>query len=263
MTVTQSTIAFRGADLVVREGGLGASIGYLHGTFGNPGDHQFLHALSEHYRVVAPSLPGFDDSSPVDELRHFYDWVSVTSEIVDLAGLAGKALVASSIGAMLALEVAAVRPEAFSSLILIGPLGLWADDDPVTDLFARPQAEERDVLTADPASSAMFYDDDPAMEDVDLVTASVRRYLTRRSVAALIWGVPDHGLAGRLHRVSCPVTLIWGADDRLVPPSYMKRFTDQLPNVAGTHVVDSAGHHAEWDKPLEVAAIVRGTLGES
>ncbi len=92
-------------------------MGYLHGMLGNPGVYAVLEELAATgHRVVAPSLPGFTGSSEPEGLRTLHDWVVATSEVVDLAGLAGAPLVASGVGAMLALELAAVRPEAFGSI---------------------------------------------------------------------------------------------------------------------------------------------------
>ena len=255
------TLPFRDGHVAVRSAGEGATVGYLHGMIGNPGVHPFLEALATTgHRAVAPSLPGFTGSSPSEDLRSLHDWVVATSEVIDLAGLAGAPLVASSVGAMLALEVAAVRPEVASALVLVAPFGLWDDDDPVADPFGTTLSVQRQMLTADPTVTASFFDDDDATPADVLVELGVERYHTRTAAAALIWPIPEHGISTRLHRVTCPVTLVWGSEDAIIPPTYLQRWAAALPNVAGTHVVDGAGHHAEWDRPTEVAEIARRTL---
>ena len=93
------TLAFRAGHVAVRSVGEGPAVGYLHGMIGNPGVHPFLEALAgTGHRAVAPSLPGFTGSSPCEDLRSLHDWVVATSEVIDLAGLAGRLLVASSVG---------------------------------------------------------------------------------------------------------------------------------------------------------------------
>ncbi|MBK9180910.1 MAG: alpha/beta fold hydrolase [Acidimicrobiales bacterium] len=247
-------------SLDVLEAGDGPLLGHLHGMLGNPGVPPLVAELSARHRVVAPSLPGFDRTPGSSDLRSMHDWVVALGEIVDVAGIAGTPLVATSIGAMLALELAAVRPEAVGRLVLVAPLGLWDDADPVADPFGTTLGEQRAMLTADPATSAPFYDLDPSLPAGEQVEEGVRRYVSRRTVASLVWPIPDHGLAGRLHRVRCPVTLIWGSADRLCPPTYARRFADLLPSVAGVYFVDGAGHHADWDRPVEVAALVEAAL---
>ncbi len=251
------SLPFRDADIVVDAVGDGSVVGYLHGGVGNPGVHPFLTSLAAHdRRVVAPSLPGFTGSAPCPDIRSLYDWVVVTSETLDVAGLAGCPVVASSVGAMLALELAAVRPEAFASLVLIAPFGLWDPGDPTADPFARTLSGQRSILTADAMATSQFFDDQPDRAAVDLIEDNVARYSSRTSFASLIWPIPEFGLSTRLHRVTCPVTLVWGSDDRVIPVSYLERFANALPNVVGTHVVSGAGHLVEWDAPDAVAELV-------
>ena len=258
---TTTRTSFRGGELVVGEVGEGPLVGYVHGFIGNPLGQPFPTALADHgHRVVFPSLPGFTGSSACADLRSLHDWVVAASEVVDLAGLTGRPVVASSIGAMLALEVACVRPEAFSALVLVAPLGLFDVDDPVADPFAMTLSAQRAMLTADPAATAPFFDDDPSFEGSALIEHGVERYLTRMSAASLVWPLPEFGLSTRLHRVRCPVTLVWGAEDRLNPVSYAERWRAALPDGAEIHVVDGAGHLAEWDRPAEVAAIAGAAL---
>lgn len=258
-------VPFRRSHLVVHEVGEGPPIGYLHGILGNPGLHPFLSVLAANAkgRVVAPGLPGFSGSPACDDLRAMHDWMVATSEAIDLAGLAGRPVVASSVGAMLALEVAAARPEAFSQLVLIAPLGLWDPEHPVADAFGTTLRRQREMLTRDPSRTALFFEDDRSRPADELVELNVARYLARTAAASLMWPVPDFGLDTRIHRVSCPVTLVWGADDELIAPAYLERFRAALSNVVGTHVVADAGHLVEWDQPDEVARLVAGALATS
>lgn len=252
-----------GPEIVVR--GSGSRVGYLHGFVCEPTGQPFLDALAgKGFEVVAPSLPGFGRTPPADDLRGIHDWVWHLSDIVDRSGLAGCPLVASSIGAMLALELAAVRPEAFSRLVLIGPLGLWDDDDPVTDPFATTLGNQRALLTADPSVTAAFFDDVEGLAPDLAVERTVRRYTARTAAASLVWPLPEFGLVQRIGRVRASVSLIWGADDRIVSPRYAERFADLL-DVREISVVVGAGHLAEWDAPEEVAGLVAEALrgGES
>jgi pimeloyl-ACP methyl ester carboxylesterase len=254
-------VTFRGGRLVIDERGDGATVGYLHGPIGCPPTNPFLDQLAQRHRVVAPSLPGCTGSDSCDDLRVLHDWVVAVSEIVDLAGLAGRPLVASSTGAMLALELAAVRPEAFTHLVLVSPLGLWVDVDPVADPFGTTLTGQRQLLTDDPARTAPFFDDVDGRDAPGLADDAVARYSTRTAAASLVWPLPEFGLASRLHLVRCPVTLVWGAADRLNPPTYLDRFAARLANVVDTLVVPGAGHLVEWDAPAVVAEVATSSIG--
>lgn len=243
-------------EITVHRLGSGPAIGYLHGLVGNPIIHPFLEDLAADHSVVAPSLPGFDLSDS-QTIRTLHDWVFLASASIDAAGLTGAPVVASSVGAMLALELAAVRPEAFSHLTVIAPMGLWSDDDPVYDLWSERTSKQPGFIFSDPERFAELTADPDGLGTDELMDRELGRYRTRRSAASLMWPIPDHGLATRLHRVRCPVHVIWGAEDRLVPPGYAERFADLLPECRGVSVIDGAGHAVEWDRPGPTAEAVR------
>ena len=255
------TLAFREGHLGLVSCGEGARVTYLHGMLGNPGEHAFLKALAnDGWRVVAPSLPGFTGSSEPSGLRNLHDWVVAASELIDLAGVTGLPVVASSVGAMVALELAAIRPEAFGAMVLIAPFGLWDPEDPVADPFATTLTNQRRMLTADPTASASFFDDAEEMPADLLVEHGVDRYLTRSASAQLIWPIPEFGISDRIHLVKNPVTLVHGAKDEIIPASYLGKWAQLLPNVVGAHLIEEAGHHAEFDRPEDVAAIAKSAL---
>ena len=76
-----------------------------------------------------------------------------------------------------------------------------------------------------------------------------------------MWPLPDHGLADRLHRVAAEVVLIWGSEDRIVPPSYGERFAGLLPAATVAPPIAGAAHLVALDAPAAVAAIVRNDSG--
>jgi pimeloyl-ACP methyl ester carboxylesterase len=116
------------------------------------------------------------------------------------------------------------------------------------------------MLTADPTASASFFDDAEEMPADLLVEHGVDRYLTRTASAQLIWPIPEFGISDRLHLVKNPVTLVHGAKDEIIPASYLGKWAQLLPNVVGAHLIEEAGHQAEFDRPEDVAAIAKSAL---
>ncbi len=264
VSLTRRSVPFRGGSVTVVEAGQGPRIGYLHGMVGLPanGLAPLMAELAKDHTVLAVALPGFSGSTYCEDLRVQSDWVVALSEIADLVGLTGLPLVASSVGAMLAMELVAVRPEAFAQLVLLAPLGLWDGNEPVADAFATTLSEQRLILSPNRASTAAIFEDNPTVTDsAARIEDGVSRYLTRTSTASLVWPIPEHGLDLRAHLVRCPVTLVWGEQDKLIPPSYDERFAALLPCVVGRHRIAGAGHLTDWDAADEVAAIVRARLG--
>lgn len=253
-------IDFRGITLPVLTVGEGPKIGYLHGPLGNPGVPQIVSDLGRGHRVIAPTLPGFFGADACEGLRNLHDWVAALAEVLDGSGLRGCPLIASSVTAMLALELAAINPAQFEHLFLIAPLGLWDEALPVADLFACLMGEERKLLVASPTALSDIYEDEGVTDSESLVQRSVYRFVARTTGASLIWPIPEFGLADRVHRVTCPVTLFWGAEDRYVPPLYAERFRSVLPNLHGLHIVQGASHLADLDRPHEIAQLIAAAL---
>ena len=259
MTDNGTTTA--GELVVQRAGDGGTTVGYLHGLIGTPPTAPILAAGADAgLAITAPCLPGFSGSPPSAETRTIHDWVFHLSAGLDATGLVGAPMVAASVGAMIATELAAIRPEAFGHLVLVGPLGLWDDGDPVADPFATTLSAQRRLLTVDPTVTATFFDDPEGMDGDELIEYGVTRYQTRTAGASLVWPLPDRGLSARIHRVTVPTTVIWGADDAIAPVSYLERWTEALPNVAGAHTVPGAGHLVDWDQPDAVAGLVASAV---
>jgi pimeloyl-ACP methyl ester carboxylesterase len=68
------------------------------------------------------------------------------------------------------------------------------------------------------------------------------------------------GLAKRLHRIHAPTLLVFGADDRVLPPSYAKRFADGLSGLVQVRRIEAAGHMLEIDAPDAAADAVLAFL---
>ena len=63
----------------------------------------------------------------------------------------------------------------------------------------------------------------------------------------------------RIHRVSAPTLIVWGADDRLVPSVYVDEFSKRLAR-ARIHIITGAGHAPHLEHPASVAGLVRHFL---
>ncbi len=256
-----SRIEVASDSIVVHRAGEGPTVGYIHGMIGTPPGSPILNAVADAgLAVTAPCLPGFTGSSPTADRRSIHDWVFHLSSLIDETGLAARPVIASSVGAMVALELAAIRPDAFAHLYLIAPLGLWDDDEPIADPYATTLSAQRRLLTSDPTVTSVFFDDPPELSGDDLIEYGVARYETRTAAASLVWPIPDHGLSQRIHRITTPVTIIWGAEDQIAPPSYIDRWSSAIANVVAAHTIDGAGHLADWDAPTAIAELVAADL---
>ncbi|MGH7334076.1 MAG: alpha/beta fold hydrolase, partial [Candidatus Rokuibacteriota bacterium] len=89
--------------------------------------------------------------------------------------------------------------------------------------------------------------------------ARVRLMWAMGATGKFIWPIPDKGLKKRIHRVTAPTLLIWGKEDRLVPPVYAEEFARRLTG-ARVETMDQAGHAPHLEQPETVARLVRDFL---
>jgi pimeloyl-ACP methyl ester carboxylesterase len=60
-------------------------------------------------------------------------------------------------------------------------------------------------------------------------------------------------------RITCPVRVVWGTADRLLPwPSAAARFRDEWLPRADWVVLDGVGHHPQLEVPIETAELILG-----
>ncbi len=257
VTVWQGQVPLR-----VHVEGEGPAVVFFHGPWGLTWG-PFLQALARSFAVYAPEHPGTTAGEP-DAVQHvdsLWDLVLCYDELLERLGLRDVMLVGHSFGAMVACEVAALRPSRIRRLALIDPIGLWRDDAPVTNwMLVAPQDLPgyvfRDAEGA--AAKALFrVPDDPE----DGALARTRLTWAMGCTGKFIWPIPDKGLKKRIHRIEAPTLLVWGQDDRLVPLAYADEFARRLAKTR-VEVVKGAGHAPHLEQPEAASRVVQAFLNE-
>ena len=257
----QKSIDVRGGmfHTAVLEGGSGSTVLYLHGLNGLQQD-RFLNQLSDKHHVVAPYHPGFGESTGSEQLTDLNDLLYYYLDFLDAEGLRGVPVVAHSLGAMFALELAAMQPDRFSKLVLLEPLGLWNPEHPVADVFAVTPGELAALTYADKNSEAARAAATVPQEPDAFVSFMLERAKSMSTSAKYLFPIPNRGLAKRIHRVAAPTLLIWGAQDRIVPPAYAEDYRRYLPRAEVT-ILPDAGFLPQDEQPEALAETVEEFLG--
>ena len=236
--------------------GSGPALVFFHCPWGLTWD-PFLDELARTYTVYAPEHPGTTPEAPDDvyQLDGLWDLVLCYDEVLEALGLPTAALVGHSFGGMVACEVAAAYPGRARRLVLIDPLGFWRDSDPIVNWMLLEPARLRAHVFRDPegeAAAALFGGGDGPEA---AATARVRLMWAMGATGKFIWPIPDKGLGKRIHRITAPTLLVWGKDDRLVPPVYADEFARRLA-AARVHTVEGAGHAPQLEQPAAVARVI-------
>ena len=254
----ERNVTVNGARCRVWEKGIGSPVFYLAGFGGLPRWTPFLDRLAEHRRVVAPSLPGFPGAIGHDRLDSLLDWITATLDLVEGAGLAGGDLVGASVGGALAAEIAALAPTLVRRLVLIAPFGVYDKGAPPLDLWAQKPGALPGLLCVEPK---LYIDHMAPPDGVSAEEWSIVATRASEAAARLLWPLADTRMERRLHRIRCPATVIWGAADKVLAPSYAQRFAKGIAGKTSIALIADAGHLAELDQPSRVAEAVLTAIG--
>ncbi len=254
--VETSIARIEGHDVRVWRKGRGPVVGYLAGFGGLPKWTPFLDRLARTRTVVAPSLPGFPGGGSWHaKLDTHLDWILAARQIVLASGLIGADLVAGSVGAALAAELAALWPDDVRCLALVSPLGVSDRVQPTTDMWAQRADELPGLLCVDPDVYTRFT---AKPENADAIEWTVEQTRASEAGARFLWPLSDTRLASRLHLIKAPTLLLRGAGDRVLPNGALQQFRNALRCKAEVRSIAGAGHLAELDCPDAIADAILG-----
>src|SRR5437868_5358747 len=133
---TQQKIGGGRFDVEMEMCGSGEPLLYLHGAGGLIGVDPFLESLGKDFKVIAPHLPGYGDSTGGELIEDVVDACLFYHQLMDELGIASAHVVGHSMGGMLAGELAALDVHRVKKLVLVNAAGFWLDQHPIPDVFA-------------------------------------------------------------------------------------------------------------------------------
>lgn len=219
---------------------------YLHGTYLGNLWLDFHTALSHHFHIFAPDTPGFGLTLRPDWMRDMSDYILYFRDLLNVLGLDKPAILGHSLGGWIAAELAVWYPERVGKLVLSNAAGIRVKGAPIADLFAMNPQEILAVCFDDPLAAF------PLMPPEVNAEYLLDQYRQRMTLASLAWNPNyDPKLERRLAWISCPTLVIWGENDRLIPPVYGEVFQQRIPGselvkLTGTGHMPMFEKHAEW-----------------
>jgi abhydrolase domain-containing protein 6 len=232
----------------------------LHGaTADNTTWIRFCGQLKSDVALYAPDLPGHGQS--VAGLSLSYTIGAQVERIVEMLGalkIARVHIVASSMGAAIALQLAARQPELVASLVLIGAVGVQAEpgwlQQHIASTGQNPMVEVRSKN--DYVAMVRIGMSRPPYMPGFVLSTLARKYQARLPVNVKIGNdiAADLDQSALLPRVLCPVLIIWGRDDKVSHVSNAGLLRSSL-RAAELHIFDGIGHVPMVEAPREVAAL--------
>jgi pimeloyl-ACP methyl ester carboxylesterase len=245
-------------------GGSGSPLLLLHGFLDTWRTWELvLPALERRHDVLAPTLPGHAGGPPFPgSADAAIDWLEAQ---LDEAGWRTAHVAGNSLGGWLALRLAE-RGRA-RSVVALAPAGGWADES-----YRETLETQRDVhraLREGPPPELVLATDQGRRLATQLVVVAYEHIPEEllihqlRGVSAvdpepMIAHALERGWPLAAERIACPVRVVWGSDDRLLPwPASARRLREALPQ-ADWVLLDGVGHAPQLDRPLETAELILG-----
>ena len=225
MSGQESFETVAGCKVRLLRGGRGAPLLYLHGARGGGVWLPFMEKLSAHFEVIAPEHPGYGASDTPAWLDNISDLAFFYLDFIDKLGLKNLTLVGSSLGGWTAAEIAVRDCSSLKALVLSCPAGIHVKGQSKGDIFLwSNEALIRNMFHDRKFADAMLA---PELTEDQQMTLAKNKLTTAR----LGWQprLYNPHLYKWLHRVSAPTLLLWGDDDKVIPPAYGPAFRDLIP----------------------------------
>ncbi|SOD15005.1 alpha/beta fold hydrolase [Pedobacter xixiisoli] len=223
------------------EAGEGEPIVLLHGLMGELSNWEYaLNEFKGKYRVIVPILPIYDlpiltlGVKSLSKYLHRFLKFKKLNQVV---------LVGNSLGGHVGLVFTVAHQEFVKALVLTGSSGLY--ENAFGGSF--PKRESYDFIKE--KVEFTFFDPATATKElVDEVFATVNDRSKVIRILALAKSAIRHNMAKELKKITIPVSLIWGRQDKITPPDVAKEFHELLPN-SELNWVDNCGHAPMMEQP--------------
>lgn len=230
-----------------------------------------LQRMAGSHRVLAPDLFGNGDSDKPPGDYSLCAHAATLRDLLDALGIASATVVGHSLGGGIALQFAYLFPDRVDALVLVSSGGLGKEVNPLLRAATLPGSELVLPVIAsrwlhDLGDTALRYWSALGLPPVSPSTEEGWQNLstladgpTRTAFLATSRSVIDVfgqtvNAQNRLSGLgSRPSLLIWGARDRIVPPSHLEAARTAMPS-ASVQIFDRSGHFPHLDEPDRFAA---------
>lgn len=234
-----------------------------------------LHGISDSlhsFDMLAPLLPRTWRAIAVTERGHGasdkpesgYDipnFARDVTEFLDAVGIERAVLVGHSFSTAVVLQTAADFPERVAGFALIGAFASPGANPGVTELVEAVRGFE---AAADPEFAREFQEStlaNPIPERfLELFIAETMR-MPAHAWRGAVQGLLDFDGCSAAARCRAPGVIIWGDKDAFCPREDQLKLRDALGS-SRLFTLGSVGHAVHWERPADVAALLRAFVAE-
>jgi len=223
------------------EAGKGETLVLLHGLMGELSNWEpVIDYFKDHYHILVPILPIYELPILTLGVKSLSKYVH---RFLKFKKLGQVVLIGNSLGGHVGLVFTSSHQEYVKALVLTGSSGLY--ENAFGGSF--PRRESYDYIKE--KVEFTFYDPATATKElVDEVFKTVNERSKVIRILALAKSAIRHNMSKELSRITIPVSLIWGKQDKVTPPEVADEFHQLLPN-SELNWVDQCGHAPMMERP--------------
>ena len=252
-------------------GGAGPPLVCLHGFMDTWRTWELvLPALERRHDVLAPTLAGHAGGPPLAGGASGTALADAVERAMDEAGFATAHIAGNSLGGYVALQLAA-RGRA-RSVVAFAPAGGWAVGDETWRATLADQAVLLEQARAIAPQAASLVRSPRFRRSATQLIVTNWKHIPGELIAHQLLGIARcdggpalielalrDGYRVEAEKVTCPVRIVWGTADRLLPwPRAAARFRDDWFPHADWVELDGVGHCPQLDVPIEAAQLIDG-----
>jgi pimeloyl-ACP methyl ester carboxylesterase len=261
----------RGTALRYLVGGSGPPLVLVHGLGGAPSNWLLVApALAAERRVLVPALPGHGGSGALPAAETLDPFAEAVLAVLEHEDALPAPWVGHSLGGIIGLRAAVLRPDAVTGLVLAAAAGI-SSSTPTGSATVAALGRVRPERLIRPYRRRVAYSPigrtlafgwwgvadpvgfDPVMAEAFLDGAALQTD-TRTAGLALLRSDSRHDL----ELVGCPCLCLWGASDNWVPVADGMEYARRLR--APLRLIADCGHLLIGERPDAVTAAVRDFL---
>jgi pimeloyl-ACP methyl ester carboxylesterase len=226
-------------------------------------------ALKAKHRVIRVDMPGFGLTGPAPDGDYRVPaYVRFVVAVLDQLGVQQVVLAGNSFGGNVAWKVAADHPDRVSKLVLVDASGYPYVAQSVPLGFKLAQVAVLRPVMANVLPRGMIessvrnvygHPERVTPELIDRYYELTLRAGNRQSLIERFKQSPSGEFAAQIKQIHQPTLIIWGGQDRLIPPANADHFQQ---DIAGSRlaVFDDLGHVPHEEDPLRTVAALEAFL---
>lgn len=262
------TITVDGIETYYQDVGDGQPVIFIHGS--GPGVSAWanwrlnLGPISQISRCIAPDMVGFGRTiAPKNYEFSMKNWVKHLHGLSRELDLGPATIVGNSFGGALAIAFAIAHPELVSRIVLMGAVGVefeltyglnevWGYEPSVPNMKNLLDIFSHDKTLVNDDLASLRY-------EASIAPGIHESYSAMFPAPRQKWVQAMTSDPSEIAKITAPVLIVHGQNDRVIPVDNSHKFFELLPN-SELHIFSSCGHWTQIEKRDRFNALVSGFI---